>query len=255
MNFEIIDFHIHPFISANDNLCKYKDTLHMNCDTTYTDMKSAGISKFCGSVIKKNSSDFSVLQECNRDALKLKELYSSDYIPGFQVSPNFIEESIDEIDFARQCGINLIGELVPYMHNWTDYSCKEFSLLLEHIEKYDMVVSLHTMDLTQMELMAKNHPHIRFVFAHPGERDLVLQHIDIMKRLDNVFLDISGTGILRYGVIKKLVTEVGAERILFGTDYPIGNPYAYINGVLGEKISDREKEMIFSGNAKTLLKI
>lgn len=83
----------------------------------------------------------------------------------------------------------------------------------------------------------------------------VLGHIDIMKKLDNVFLDISGTGILRYGVIKKLVTEVGAERILFGTDYPVGNPSAYINGVLGEKISDREKEMIFSGNAKKLLKI
>lgn len=255
MSFEIVDFHIHPFISAEDNLCQHKDVLHMTYDTTHLDMKSAGISKFCGSVIKKNASDFSVLRSCNRDALRLREIYNNDYIPGFQISPNFIEESINEIDYAHQCGIKLIGELVPYMHNWQNYSCKEFSLLLEHIEKYDMVVSLHTLDLTQMELMAKNHPHINFVFAHPGEKDRVFGHIDVMKRLDNVFLDISGTGILRYGVIKKLVCEVGAERILFGTDYPVGNLHSYINGVLGEKISDREKEMIFSKNAKNLLKI
>ncbi len=255
MSIEIIDFHVHPFILPEDNLCHHKDVLHMTCETTPLDMKNAGISKFCGSVIKKNADDFSVLQACNRDALKLREMYNNDYIPGFQISPNFIEESVNEIDYAHQCGVKLIGELVPYMHNWQDYSCKEFSLLLKHIEKYDMVVSLHTLDLAQMELMAKNHPHINFVFAHPGEKERVLGHIDIMKKLDNVFLDISGTGILRYGVIKKLVTQVGAERILFGTDYPVGNPSAYINGVLGEKISDREKEMIFSGNAKKLLKI
>lgn len=255
MNFEIIDFHVHPFINEEDNLCQHKDVLNITCETTYLDMQNAGISRFCGSVIKKKVSDFNVIKECNQDALKLKEIYNNDYIPGFQISPNFIEESINEIDHAYQCNIKLIGELVPYLYDWNDYSCKEFSYLLEHIEKYDMTVNLHTLDLAQMEIMAKKHPHINFVFAHPGEKDRVLQHIDVMKRLDNVFLDISGTGIIRYGVIKKLVSEVGSQRILFGTDYPIGNLQVYINGVLGEKISDREKEQIFSINAKTLLKI
>lgn len=255
MSFEIIDFHMHPFIDEKDNLCKYKDVLDMSSATTYQDMKDAGISSFCGSVIKSNTGDFSFLQESNRDALKLREMYNNDYIPGFQISPNFIEESIKEIDYAHQCKINLIGELVPYMHGWSDYSCNEFSYLLEHIEKYDMTVNLHTLDLAQMETIAKRHPHVNFVFAHPGEKAQVLNHIDIMKRLDNVFLDISGTGIIRYGVIKKLVSEVGAQRILFGTDYPVGNLQVYINGVLGEKISDHDKELIFSGNAKNLLKI
>ena len=59
------------------------------------------------------------------------------------------------------------------MHNWSDYSCKEFSLLLEHIEKHDMVVSIHTIDLIQMEQMAKKHPNVNFVFAHPGEKEMI----------------------------------------------------------------------------------
>lgn len=255
MSFEIIDFHAHPFLSDEDNLCFHKDVMQLTWETTQSEMKKAGISKFCGSVIRKNAPTFDVLRHCNRDALKLRDLYGGDYIPGFHVSPNFIEESIEEIDFAHQNGICLIGELVPYMHNWSDYSCKEFSVLLDHIEKYDMIVSIHSMDFDQMEQMAENHPHIRFVFAHPGEKKSVMCHIDIMKKLDNVYLDISGGGILRYGVIKKLVAEVGAERILFGTDYPIGGPEVYVASILSEKITDRERELIFSGNAKNMLRI
>lgn len=251
---EIIDFHTHPFLDCNDNLCKYKDLMDMTPENTMENIKRAGISKFCGSVIKPMTPDFSAFREANREALKLQELYDGNYIPGFQICPNFIEESIEEIDFAHKCGVNLIGELVPYMHNWEDYSCQEFSCLLDHIEKYDMVVSVHTTNFEQMKNMAKSHPNIRFVFAHPGEKANIEKHIEIMGEFDNVFLDISGTGIIRYGMLKKLVTGVGAERILFGTDYPICNPAVYINGVLGEKISDREKEMIFSVNAKNLLK-
>lgn len=254
MDFEIIDFHSHPFIKSEDNLCMHKDYLDMNADTTHLDMKNSNISKFCGSVIKKDGS-FKSLCECNRDALFLREKYNGDYIPGFQISPDFIDESINEIDYAHKCNVNLIGELVPYMHGWEDYSCKEFSVLLDHIEKYDMTVSLHTIDLEKMETMAKNHPHINFVFAHPGETNNVLEHIRVMKNCDNVFLDISGTGILRYGVLKRLVSEVGGSRILFGTDYPIGNIDSYVHGVLYEKITDSEKEMIFSLNAKKLLNI
>jgi len=76
-----------------------------------------------------------------------------------------------------------------------------------------------------------------------------------MKSNENAYLDLSGTGLFRYGMLKKLCCEVVAERILFGTDYPICNLKMYIAGVLGEKISDSEKELIFAGNAKRILNI
>lgn len=253
MSFEIIDFHMHPFYEKEDCMCFHKEVVELSYDDVVEDMKNAGIAKFCGSIIKTDSGDFSHIKESNEEALKLREIYGGAYIPGFQISPNFIEESIAEIDKAHKNGVNLIGELVPYFHGWEDYSNSEFSHLLDHIQKYDMVVSLHSMGLEQMEVMAKKHPHIKFVFAHPGEKNVVLQHIDIMKKCDNVYLDLSGTGILRYGVVKRLVSDVGAERILFGTDYPICNPHAYVGGVMGEQLSDSEKELIFSGNARRIL--
>ena len=257
MDFEIIDFHTHPFLENRSNLCMHKEVMNLSPDTVFTQLQNFGISRFCGSVIKMGEeTTFQIIKDCNQDALKLQQLYKGAFLPGFQVHPAFLEESIAEIDFAHANGVSLIGELVPYLHHWEDYACREFSVLLDHIEKYHMAVSLHTGNkeqMAQMLQMAKAHPRVNFIFAHPGETATLLRHIEIMKSCPNVHLDISGTGVLRYGMLKRLVTECGAERILFGTDYPICNPALYIASVLSEEITDSQRQLIFSGNAKRLL--
>lgn len=251
---EIIDFHTHPFLDHNKNFCHYKASMSMDEHTFLSDMDEAGVSVFCGSVIKKTE-DFEELRECNREALKLRDIYGNRYQPGFHVHPDYIYESVQEINLAKDNGVRIIGELVPYMNGWRDYSCKGFYSILDEIEKYKMVVSLHTIDLKQMSMMAEAHKNVNFIFAHPGEKANVDEHMRIMKRLDNVYLDLSGTGLFRYGLVRHLANGVGAERILFGTDYPICNLPMYINAVLGEKLSDRERELIFSANARRLLNL
>lgn len=254
MSFEIIDFHTHPFVKEEDNLCHYKESLEITRDSFLEDMERAGISKFCGSVICRNMTNgFESLKEANRDALRLREAYGEKYIPGFHVHPDFVEESINEVEFAAQNGVKIIGELVPYMHGWEDYSCKGFSEILDAIEKHSMIVSVHTIDFDQMEKMASEHKNVTFVFAHPGQKEDALSHIRIMKKCENVCLDLSGTGLFRYGLLRHLSKEGLIERVLFGTDYPICNPVMYVNAVLGERITDREKELILSGNAKRIL--
>ena len=50
----------------------------------------------------------------------------------------------------------------------------------------------------------------------------------------------------------------GAERILFGSDFPFSPPEIYpnmINIIEGMNISDEEREMIFEGNARRLLRL
>ena len=54
--------------------------------------------------------------------------------------------------------------------------------------------------------------------------------------------------MLSYGVHK-----VGAERFLFGTDYPICNPRMYVQAVLQEHLTDEERELIFHKNASRIL--
>ena len=76
-----------------------------------------------------------------------------------------------------------------------------------------------------------------------------------MKKYPNLYLDISGTGLFRYGLLASAVKTVGAGRILFGTDYPICNPRMYVQAVLGEHISQEEKEDILFSNAQRILGI
>ena len=76
-----------------------------------------------------------------------------------------------------------------------------------------------------------------------------------MKKFPNLNLDISGTGLFRYGLLAALAQTVGSDRILFGTDYPICNPRMYVQAVLGEHIPDEDKEKILFGNARRILGI
>lgn len=82
----IIDFHCHPFRDDSENLCFYKEALQNKCDEILDDMGLAGVSYFCGSVIKGNVlrqqkfTGFDTLHSANPDALYLKVKLGSKYL-------------------------------------------------------------------------------------------------------------------------------------------------------------------------------
>jgi len=51
------------------------------------------------------------------------------------------------------------------------------------------------------------------------------------------------------------VEKTGADRILFGTDFPWFNHHYYIGAVLGSGISEEDCRKIFYLNAAKILKI
>lgn len=254
MKYEIIDFHTHPFSESAEMLGSHKEYINRNPKDFLQQLNRAGITKFAGSVIT-NIKDADAMKKCNDSVLMLRKLYGDAYISGFTVDAKNVDGSKHEIDRALTEGVKLIGELVPYHYGWK-YSDSGFEEILSYSEGKDLIFSLHTADeLDVMGDLAKKHPDITFVFAHPGEIDRLKKHIEIMKQCKNVYLDLSGTGLFRYGMLKRLVVEVGADRILFGTDYPICNAGMYVGGVEYEEISDEDKALIFSGNAKRILDI
>ncbi len=264
MDYEIIDFHTHPFTDAASNICGHKEYLEMSPENTVSYLKGLGIKKICGSVICCNragedpvyANEWEMIAEGNRRSLLLQEKYGDFYIPGFHVHPAYVKESCDEIERMAKRGIRLIGELVPYMHGWADYSCREFDEILDVAAAYHMVVSFHSMDNDQMDEMVRKHPDAIFVAAHPGEYKDYMRHLSRMKMSENYYLDLSGTGLFRHGMLRRGMDECGAERFLFGSDYPTCNPAMFIGGVLLDTlITEKEKKMIFADNAKRLLQI
>ncbi len=260
MSFEIIDFHVHPFNDPKYNICSHQDVCEMNADKSKEMFRALGVTKICGSVIGEKDESGAIpwegIKECNNVALELRDYYGDFYVPGFHVHPDHIDESIAEIHRMKNEGVKLVGELVPYYCGWSDYSCEGFSVLLDEIGKHNMIVNFHSKGEDEMDEMVRNHKDVLFVAAHPGEYKAFMRHIERMKLSENYYLDLSGYGIFRHGMLRKAIDTFGIDRILFGSDFPTCNAAMYVGGVLlDELITDTEKEKIFSLNAKRILGI
>ena len=263
MEHKIIDFHTHPYLEETNNLCIYKKNFHLSAAEVLVDLQKAGIGKICGSVI--NSESFSLdmgwneIRRLNEEALELKKLYGDFYYPGFHIHPAFVKESLETIEFMHKNGFRLIGEIVPYMHKWYDaghdFSSKPFQEILNLAGEYNMIFSYHTIPEwhEQMEQMIAANPRIIFIAAHPGEKKNYMMHLERMQKYKNAYLDLSGTGLFRYGMLREGIRQVGDERFLFGSDYPIVNPGMYVEAVRFEHISEESKEKIFYKNAERIL--
>ena len=259
--YEIIDFHTHPFDDSATNICQHQAYLNMSAENTVEYLKGLGITKICGTVLCRNTQSHSIYDnpwqmviDSNNRALELQKQYGEFYIPGFHVHPDYVAESCAEIEKMHKLGIRLMGELVPYLHGWSDYSCKAFDEILDVATAYKMVVNLHSMDNDQMDEMVRKHPKTIFVAAHPGEYGDYMRHLERMKMSENYYLDLSGTGLFRHGMLRHGIDEFGPERFIFGSDYPTCNPAMFIGGVaMDTLLTDEEKSLILAGNAKRLL--
>ncbi len=215
--------------------CFYPDAFTPSPIQCMEGVKRAGITHICGSVIrrKKYEGGLDYIRDCNDRAYEIKKIIGDFYTPGIHVHPDFVKESIEEIELRHKQGFGLIGELVPYMHGWNDYSRNDLGNILEAAGHYRMPVSFHTVGSEQKETdkMIEEHPEVTFIAAHPGDKEQFLLLLERINKFENYYLDLSGTGIFRYGLISHGVREVGSERFLFGTDYPICNPRMYVQAV------------------------
>lgn len=253
---QVIDFHVHPFRVRGNCLNFYPEMADLDALGMKAQLERAGISRICGSVLDAppRVRDFGDLQRLNREALALREILGDFYVPGFHIHPGYREESCREVEAMHRRGVKLMGELVPYMHGWGEFDPDSWMEIMDLANEYGMLCSYHTPFDFDMEDMLRRHPNVTFIAAHPGDRDRVEEHIQLMKHHDNLCLDLSGTGLFRLGLLKHLIAQVGADRILFGTDYPICNPEMYLHGVLGEDISEEDKEKVLHRNAERLLR-
>lgn len=255
----IIDFHTHPFLTQDSNICNHKTVIHMQPEDMPKTFAGLGVEKICGSALllqdpKNPIPVWEQIRRSNDIALQLREMLGDFYYPGCHIHPDYPKESLEEIRRFAEKGFRLVGELVPYIHNWSDYSCKEFGYLLDACGECGMVVSMHSLNDEEMDRMVLSHKHVTMVMAHPGELDSFLRHLQRMDMSENYYLDVSGTGLFRHGMLARGIAEQGADRFLFGSDYPTCNPAMFVGGVLlDELISREDKEKILYTNAKKLL--
>jgi predicted TIM-barrel fold metal-dependent hydrolase len=172
------------------------------------------------------------------------------------VNPQYIEEALKEIEYCHnQLGFVWVGELCNYMVPY-NYSIKEFEMLVAQVTRLNMVLAIHT-EHGEMEYVTQKFPDATFAFAHFGddrEYDDIFKRIDMVAKNPNFYLDTSGYGHDRVGVLEYAVKKIGPDRILFGSDFSINDPSTVIARIKNSFLTNEQKQKIFSGNLEMLLK-
>ncbi len=249
--YEIFDAHIHPFNDPADNLAWYGAPVTR--DEFFAELRRAGISRSAGDVIRRgDGSSFDPVRAANAESLAVE---GEGFLPGIQIHPAFPRESCAEVEAAHHRGVRLIGELVPYLTGWTSYAdpgCRDAFALAE---EFGMVLSIHPTTIDDMAAVVKAFPKLQVLIAHPGDRGDYFAKLELLETFSNAYLDLSGTGLFRYNMLRYGIDRAGRERFLFGSDFPICNAAMNIGAVLSEKLSEAERVAVFSGNFRRLFKL
>jgi len=253
---KVIDAHIHPFLDAENNIAVYgaPNTL----EEFISELKRAGVTKACGSVIAKTeAATFEAIEKLNDDALKIRDRYPDFYIPGALVHGRFPAESCRELERLHARGVRWIGELVPYMMKTGAYDAPGMMEIYALAQDLGMPVNLHLWPspLGELETAARNFPNLKLVIAHPGDFGEAPERFRFVAEHDNVFLDLSGTGLFRWNMLRYAIGVCGSEKLLFGSDFPICSVGMNLHGVLSETLSEEESANVFYRNFERITRI
>ena len=257
-DFEIIDMHVHPFEVVSQRIGAYSAEKSM--DEFDAQMSRAGVDLYAGSVIEKGDpEDFKWIEHLNRTALRLRDRFPK-YIPGIHVHGRFVEESCAELHRMKAEGVKLVGELVPYMLGTGSFDSPGMILIFKEMAKSGMIANLHGVTEAEAEALVREVPELVKIFAHPGEPWSgenwgAKERMQFVSEHDNVYMDISGTGLFRWNFLRHFVDICGAEKILFGSDMPTCNVGMNLYGTLFENLTKAEFELILAGNFKRLMGI
>ncbi|MFA7229703.1 MAG: amidohydrolase family protein [Victivallaceae bacterium] len=251
--FEIIDCHVHPFLTSPNNTSWFPGT--DTPESFFAELERAGISRCCGSVIRKLANpSFEDIKALNRETIELKNRFPKTYIPGINVHGNYPEESCREIELLHKTeNIRWIGELVAYFMDYSSYSTPAMFQIFDLAQNLDLPVNIHPGDFNEMAKICTAFPKLKVVVAHPSDgKDNMLARFELVKKYPNAYLDLSGSGVFRWGMLRQGLNMAGKDKFLFGSDFPICNPSMMIQGIMFEHLSDSELEAVFSGNFKRL---
>ena len=103
--------------------------------------------------------------------------------------------------------------------------------------------------------MAKKYPGVTFIAAHFGGYRC-WEDSPLYVGLDNVYFDTcSSLPFISTEKAKELIELLGADRFFFATDFPMWDAKTELERFNKIPLTDEEREKIFSGNIKKLLKL
>ncbi len=147
-----------------------------------------------------------------------------------------------------------------------DAEDERYRLVWEIAKKLELPIMSHTWALTsnpkqvfslpeKFEKFIAAYPEVIFIFGHSGGRvSGIRKAAELGRKYKNAYFDLAGD-ILDYQLIEYLAENVGADRILLGSDVGWFDVAVAMGMVLGADLTTAEKALILGGNAARIYKI
>ena len=170
-------------------------------------------------------------------------------------TPRFGRRAVDEIRRCREKhgfrGVKI------YSHPEAPITEPATYPLLEVAADYGMPVLSHTTP-DECDHLMQHVPQARLVMAHMGGHPYAFgdwhRAVVVAKRHPNLLLDTASSQIDN-GMLEWAVAELGPEKILYGSDMPLLDPFTQMAKVTGAELDDRAKALILGGNLQRLLNL
>ncbi len=105
------------------------------------------------------------------------------------------------------------------------------------------------------ERYAREYPDVSLILGHAGGRyDGHLAAATLAQAHENVYLDLAGD-VYSLGLVEQLVAQVGADRILYGSDLVWIDPRTQLGMILDADIATADKGQILRHNAVRLFRL
>lgn len=194
-------------------------------------------------------------QAGNRMVAAITRQYPERFIGYIAVNPNYPAEIGPELEkYYGISGMKAI-KIHPTFHNYP-LTAPNYQEVFDFANAREGVVLSHTWGVEHIaafDKIAAEFPKARFILGHSGgELDAVQLALEVARKHDNLFLDLAVS--LQYeGIVELFCHQVGADRVLFGTDAPLLDPRYEIGRIVYADIGEKEKEKILGLNIKHLL--
>ncbi len=247
-----IDIHIHHRWTKLDDRPDYQ------LDRTRTLARQSGIDKVL--VLTSGSrATPDELRERNDCTLRLAESDPDFYLPAMYLCPDHGAEAVRRE--AKRC---VEAGMVAIKQSLAERASEaRIDPLAEAAAEFDIPILFHawykTVEIFDNEsnaadiaALARRHPETRIIMAHlTGVNRRGVQDVE---DLPNVTVDTSG-GWYDSEMVEYAVRHMGADRVLFGSDYP-GRDFApQIGRVLGADLSEEDRAKVLWRNAVSVLKL
>jgi len=224
----------------------------------YSDAKSmvernavVGIDKMCISSWLGIWADYALGNELVRRAVE----QFPEHIVGYAtLDPNYVENW--EAEFRLCYEVYGFRGIKPYYpRTRVPYNSPKWAPWFRYGNEHHLFALMHPSDNFVQEMLdlSARYQGISFLLAHSGMSfKATRDHCEIAKQRDNVYLEITYTSVT-YGSIELMVEEVGADRVLFGTDAPMRDPIPQFGWLAYAHISENDKRKIFGENMQKIL--